>query len=415
MQELQEFRLGKATFVAGLLWSALATREVKKEVAQLAREVKATHYVVRTGESDLFAGFCELPKALAGKGVYSAAAIVSKKMEIEGVKDFLFAAELENERFLYVAQRDGVLLPDGDCIDKADAVMSRLLGDLGMHNWQAVVAPDHWGVATRHFTFEDCLIERAGQRVPPKWARLASLQRDLRPALAAGALIAVAGLGAYWWDQEQERQRILEQMRVASMQQAAPVVVEHPWKEKPLPRDLALACLDAFTAGDSWYVPGWTLTTFGCTPSGASVEWEREDGGRLSLLEEAIGNVHVANDGKSARLEVPYRVSLPSGRDEQLLAVQAASGAVIRATEQFGLHPTLAVPPPAPALPGQPEPAVQAPWTEVSVALQETALDPSQSFSEIDVPGLRLDQITAKFNGPGSLSWSYFGVLYAKP
>jgi hypothetical protein len=214
----QTFELGRGhTFVSGLFWLPLpgTLRDYKKETENLARETNCDLAVWRTS-SALQVGLGSTEKGLT-PGLLSAAAVISKSLEIEPgakeYKDFLCATEVPGGAWLYVAQREGVIMPDGDFLGTEDEVRSRMLSDYSVSQWNVIIAPAHWGMKdSKERRFEEFLPQKAGKTDYKRWWGLAPVKRDVIKTMTPIIIIAVALLAGLIGYQKWQANKAAEEL-----------------------------------------------------------------------------------------------------------------------------------------------------------------------------------------------------------
>lgn len=201
-----ELEKGKL-FVSGLHWQALSggPSEVKAEVEKLAA-LEGFDLAVWRVSSVQQVGFADTKKGFKA-GMMSAAAVVSKTIdEEEDVRDFLCGIPLPDGRYLYVAQSEGVILPDGDSIGTAEEVRGRMLADMSVgKDWAKIYAPLAWGMqGAAERSFEDFLPQKNGKiDYRHKWWVLKPIKTSIRSVakivlpIAALSILIGAGMVSY--------------------------------------------------------------------------------------------------------------------------------------------------------------------------------------------------------------------------
>jgi hypothetical protein len=415
------------TFVAGLFWQPLSgsTSEYRKETQKLAKQLNLDLAVWRT-MGVLQVGMGSSSENLK-PGMLSAAAVISKTLEVEShARDFLCATEITDGRWLYVAQSDGVILPDGDLIGGEDEIKSRLLSDLSTGKWSLVFAPEHWGVhgAAEERSFEDFIPKRSGKYDYKKWWRLrpidswssfrAKPSKIIIPAMIL-ALLAEGGMYAYkTW----QNKKAAEEARIAAIQAAAtsaPVkVIEHPWKSQPSARSYLNSCITAMEQVKSLWPGNWTLQGVNCANGSMTVQWKRQEYGWIKHLREVEPNVTLSSDGESALLSIPLK--LANGTDEAVPQESERTLAMYGVAQEYRFPVTITTPPAPVVMPGQ-ENANKSQaqdWREIKWEAKGITLPPDVVLAALDGKGFRLTQAQAVFNG-GIITWNMEGRQYVQP
>lgn len=423
------FELDKSkTFVSGLFWQPLSgtSADRNKETRRLATELKFDLAVWRTTTAPQV-GFGALSDGLK-PGLLSAAAAISKTLEIEsGARDFLCATEIPGGRWLYVAQREGVILPDGDIIGGEDEIRSRLLSDMSLGNWPLIYAPEHWGVsgAAEERQFADFLPKKSGKNNYKKWWGLQPVDRwaALRakpskiivPVIILSA-IAAGGMSGYkTW----QAKKIAEADRLAEMQAAAagsPIKppVEHPWKSQANARVYLASCMNAMDQVKSLWPGNWTLQDAVCANGSLTVKWKRQEYGWIEHLRAVEPNAILSSDGETALLSIPFVIA--KGIDESVPKESERVLTMYGAAQEYRFAVTIISPPMSVAMPGQEnanKPQIQD-WRELKWTANGITLPPDVVLSALDGNGFRLTQARAVFNS-GIIIWNLEGMQYVQP
>ena len=422
------FELDKSNiFVSGLFWQPLsgAASERNKETKRLAVELQFDLAVWRTTTA-LQVGLGSVSDGLK-PGFLSAAAVISKTLEIEfGARDFLCATEIPGGRWLYVAQREGVILPDGDIVGGEDKIKSRLLSDLSLGEWSLVYAPEHWGIhgSAVERPFADFLPKKSGKNDYKKWWGLRPIDRwssfrskpskIIVPAIIVASLVA-GGMYAYkaW-----QNKKVAEAARIAELQAAAngtPIkLIEHPWKSQAVARAYLASCITAMGQVKSLWPGNWTPQTVTCSNGSLSVKWKRQEYGWIKHLREVEPKAILSSDGETASLSIP--LTLVNGTDESVPKESERILTMYGAAQEYRFAVMIASPLTPVAMPGQEnanKPQSQD-WRELKWSAKGITLPPDVVLAALDGKGFRLTQAQAVFNG-GIITWNMEGMQYVKP
>lgn len=428
MAHAQTFELGKGrTFVSGLFWQPLpgATAAARKaEVEKIAEEQNFDLAIMRTTGTPQV-GFGALADGVR-PGMLSAAAMISKTMEMDGAdRNFLCATEVPGGKWLYVAQREGVLLHDGDLLGEEDEIRSRMLTDMSLSDWSTIYAPGHWGISgSVERPFADFFPKKGGRLDYKKWWGIKPVKRGLGDiAKAFGPLIVVALIlvgGAYGysrWQQykaQQEMARIAAEQAAAASQNAAQHKPEHPWKKMMRAQKSWGACNEAIRSVKSLWPGNWTLKDIACDNSVMTVAWVRQDAGWIEHLLAVEPKAVVARDGMSASLIVP--MTSGDGEDDPLPKEMDRTLAMYEGAQRYGFKVILSAPTAPPILPGDKpnQPPVAIDWKELAWRVDGVGLDPSIILAALDGNGFRVQKIRAVWSA-GVMNWNMEGTQYVSP
>lgn len=429
-------------FVTGLLWQPLSGTsggDITNEIRQLSQETDLDLFVHRTTVAHC-AGFAKSGGDVK-TGILSAAAAVAKAVEIEsGSRDFIFVAPLPEGVWLYVSQREGILLPDGDTVfPSEDAVRARLLEDLALDNWSTIIAPAIFGLPhSLERSFEDMLPRKPNGKLRMfGWWRLRPAQSSIALALykkqiAIGLICAAIAVGAGYkyldYKKMQQELSLALAAKDARDREVAEIAKRKPppppWAALPPMREVARACREAIVATNLF--PGnWKLDGAHCSGSGDSwrlvVTWKPS--GQYSWISHLTAvepDASIATDGSSASKVVALQISKDDGGDfvvetpGDLLNEGDRLMEMYSAAQRYGVAlATSDAPVEAPvALPGEdgakPKPPAwkEVTWRVSNVALPEVVVSAFGAGS-----GIRMKSMAATWQ-KGSLIWVMEGSQY---
>jgi hypothetical protein len=424
------FTVDDMTFLSGLFWyplSGITQPERMKEVRDLAQEQNFDLYILRSSNPH-HVGFARSSPDIK-VGISSAAAVISKTLELESeAREFIFVCALPDGKWIYVAQRDGVILPDGDkCFTSEDTAKSRLLEDISLGNWSRIIAPDMWGISgSTERSFEEMLPQsETGKRKAHKWWRLShvnpyALTEGAKKVLfGAVALLMIAGLIFLYIKYVKEEAPPPEivttiQQQVAPPPPPPPPPPEHPWKTMPLSMDLALACLNSIER-ITLFPGNWSLESARCNRNSLNVNWKAQEYGWIDHIKAIIPDVVILNNGKNATLSKPLP-ALTIGKDEAVMLSMERKSSLYAVAQRYGIQivltdmvqqsPTQAKDSRQPAPPPQD-------WATVSWKAQDVR-SPLLVVDVLDGPGFRLTDMNAVFMN-GELVWNLEGHQYVQP
>lgn len=421
------FTVDGAAFVLGLFWQPLGSAtdaERAKETRSLAEELSFDLHVIRSSSMHCV-GFAKSGQTVK-IGVMSAAAIISKTLEVDRqARDFIFVSSLPDGRWAYVAQRDGVILPDGDqALTSEDAARACLLEHLSLGDWPLIVAPSIWGIGgSVEMTFQDMLPRKGNGKIRlHKWWRLVPVDRR-RAALTqnagkivVAAVIAVAAIGgSVFYKKWAAEKAAREAAEIAARQRDESGNVlppEHPWKSQPLARDMLEACLAALSR-QRLFPGNWDINEVACSDGKLVVSWKPKPGGWIKHLKEVEPDAVIATDGSSASVSADLP-ALPVGQDEPAPAENDRLIAMYSTAQSYGVQftvtPSAA---PAPALPGQGNAAPPPDWKEIAWKADGVGF-PEAVLYALDGKGFRMKAMRAAWQG-GKFVWTMEGTQYVQP
>ncbi len=417
----QTFEFGKRTFVSGLFWQPLpgsTARQRKAELQKMSVEQGFDLAVLRTSGVPQV-GFGSLADGVK-PGMLSVAAMVSKSLEMANrERSFLCAMPVPGGKWLYVAQREGVLLHDGDLLGNEETVRERMMTDLSLTEWQTVFAPANWGIPdTMQRPFED-LLPKSGSKYSFKtWWEVRPIRNTWldfiqdNMALYAVLIAVAAGLtGYYLWDQWRVKKELEALAQQEAMEQATreAAAADRPWKKQPRAPQFVAACDSAMRQVKTFWPGNWTPTGAICADRTLTVTWTRQEQGWLEHIREIEPRVEFSPDGNRATLNLP--LEMPPGEDETLPKESERRFALHSAAQHLGLQ-LAQVDQQANAVLGQP--AVPGSWTTMTWTITNAPLPPATVISALDGGGFRITQLKLGFAG-GMMTWTMEGTQYAQP
>jgi hypothetical protein len=425
------FEVGGIQLIAGLFWQPLTegnANDKQKEIKVLAKELNFDMYVLRKTPIDCV-GFANQGGDVK-YGQSSAAAIISKSMDVElGVEDFIFVTQLPDGNWIYVAQRDGLILPDGDQVFASeDAAKSHLLEDISLGEWSVVVAPSIWGVKKSiERSIESMFPTNGGGKIKVhQWWKMKYVESSKeigRHKVAIGlvviALAVAAGGFKYYQDykhkKEMEAAALAAQQLIAEQNKQA--IVEHPWKSLPIASDILNACMAASSSAQLF--PGnWDLIGINCANGTMNVSWKpKGDRGWIEHLKAIQPNAVISLDGSMASIDVPLADS-PKGYDEPLKSQNDRLVEMYSAAQRYGFKFTVApaVVPVMQVLPGQENANTPPPtpdWAEINWKAEGIAL-PQAVLAGLEGDGFRMKSMSAAWQN-GKFIYTMEGTQYVKP
>ncbi|MDB5798434.1 MAG: hypothetical protein JWP36_2336 [Paucimonas sp.] len=425
-------------FIGGLFWQPLpgvSPAQRKRELQRIAKE-QAFDLMVLPNTEIAQVGYASEAEG-AHQGVVSIAAAFAHSAQAQGLqRSLLFAGPIDNDNWYYYAQRDGLILFNGDRIGSEDEVRALLQADLEATEWDAVFAPAAWAVRGSNerpladfLPANSRLQYRRSRRVRPVKTRM----RDLLVYWRWGAGVLVVGLlvtgVAQWRSIEAARQLAAyaaQQRELAALREADAARVVHAWKAQPRATTFAKACADTQDKIVTLWPGGWTFNGMNCANGALTVTWGRAPGGWIEHLHAAHPEVQVDATGDVAKLVL--RLPALAGEDEAVSNERVRLNQLHQAAQRFGypLKTSASVAPQAQGkagAPGQAPAQGQTPgkdgaktgydWREVPWSLDYSMLPALEAVRALDGNGFRITSIDTRYAN-GVMSWSMKGTQYVR-
>lgn len=417
------FELEKGrTFIAGLFWQPLvptSIKEARAEAADIADQMSFDMGVFRKSET-IQVGLCAKEDG-ANEGEMSIAAVISKTLEVDALaKDAIIALPVGNgdSRWIYFAQKDGVILSDGDLIGTEDEVRATMHTHYTMANWSYVVCPAYWGFrGAIEKSLEEFLpkTKKGGIRYHKWWGvtnikvSTIDIARKALPVLMVSgvcAILAAYGWNAYSsWQQQKEMERQAAAAAEAARQEA--IMAMPPWHMESNPVLLAKNCVETIDSQAALAPGGWVLNAATCDVHGQmQVSWNRPDYSTISLLRAVVKDAQISESGNSALITRNFVPGAAS--TEEVLSMRDMVAEIHDRAQRLGIPITFAeipVPPPQEGLP--PQSWRSSKWELLS------SISPDELMKWFAMPGLRLTGISLQFVD-GISTWKMEGIIYAK-
>lgn len=422
-------------FVSGLFWQPLSGTQAEYKKLTKKAVVEINNSGGANGKLDL-AVWRTSPALQVGlgsssdgvkPGMMSAAAVVSKAMEsISDERDFLCAVEVPNG-WLYVAQREGVILYNGDIIGTEDSIRARLLGDMSLSDWKVVVAPENWAIkGSIHKSFIDFLPTRKGKIEYKNWwevkpiDRFSTISANPSKLVTPLMLIGAVGFGGYAAYQKWQSIKMAEEAkRLAVLNEPAQLptatILEHPWKKEPTASEFVVSCVAGLKSINSLWPGNWEPQEATCANGNLSLSWKAKDLGWMDHLKTVEPAASFSTDGSTASITVPLKFK-PDSEDDLIASETDRSYSLISAAQKYKLSVSLAPnETSAPTLPGQQDPhAPVKDWKEIKWTVGATLLSPMSIVAALDGSGFRVNRVQATFSN-GIISWNMEGIQYVQP
>ena len=419
-------------FVSGLLWNPLlgtpgdevrsALKSSGKETLRYAEQVNADFAVWRA-KGDLQVGFGAGIDG-AREGQYSIAAAIADQIEEEsGARNFLCAVEAPNNKWLLVAQREGIILPEGDQCSAEDPIRSAVLNYLSGATWDLIIAPAHWGIYNAEERTLDSILpkgRRGGIDYRKEWQLVSvkpSHKKNLLLLVAIAAVGVLAYMGNQYYQDYKAAQHAAEQARLALQSQYAnqPVQTAPPWHAKALAKDDFDRCMAGFDAFGSFWPGNWTPISADCRNGMISAMWQRGENAWIEHLSSLRPEINISTDGNVASHSISIGESERKNNTEDLPDGRIRTLEMHSKAQRYGVMVNITEAPQPVVLPGQAQ-ADQPPpqWKELQVRIDGQGIPPEVLLEVMDGPAFRLESVMMNFNA-GSIFWSMEGKQYVQP
>jgi len=420
MSNLLLFTVEGRTFASGVFWqplSSTAKGDGKAEALRVAAQLNA-NVAIWHPLSPPQVGLGTLSKSASAKKVAAAAAIVSKtiSMEVEQPKAFLSATRIPDGRWLYVAQREGILLADGDQLSSEDEIRARLLSDLSLGTWPLIFAPAQWGIPnSTERTFESYLPRKKGRITWHKWWELLPLNQSYNLSIILGGVLVVLLIaGGVAYKIHLDKKAAAERAQLEAEQAIVPIPT--PWVDQPQAMDVVRACGEAYGKLNA-FASNWDVIDSVCMDGTLTLKWNRGAHGWIEHFQAAQPTATLSPDGTSASVAIPVMSPKPAGIPEPLPKAAEHALAMLSSAQKVGFPLVLntngasAIP-----MPGVSKPATAAPngWKEIKWTVTGTPLAAHVIIEALSSPGLRVSKISENL-GSQPTTFSIEGAQYVQP
>lgn len=400
---------------SGLFWhpimpSAHPHRAIRKIAVEQSVDLYATPRAC-----NLQSGFGSAREGLR-PGLLAIAAVVSDYMEAKhDSRSFLVALPVDSGTWVYVAQHNGVILPDGDISGDETAIQQRMHADYASGDWAHVAAPAEWGWAQAiALELPELLAWADAEQSRHKSWRLRKVQVNYKKLALLGVMALAAAYGGWQAWQHYTAAKLAREAaaaQAAQMQAQAQVpAVPPPWTTQSSAPATAASCMDAMAKANI-FGTGWLLKSASCRGGSLSLVWSREAGaiGRMRAL-FPLARIELSGDLASVGLPLPPTVA--ASAEITLPSATAAADRLLGRAQELGIALVLAQEPPPSPLPGDEAPVAPPAWSKMTWRVSDTRLPPDELVRHLDSPSLRLSAID--FDAT-TQAWALEGELYANP
>lgn len=415
--QITTFKLSSGrTLVAGLLWQPISGPEktFKSELANLGKQLSCNLAVIRRGAVNQ-AGYASESDGVKA-GWCSIAAIISKAIEKDrGEPSFLCATNLPDGRWVYVAQRDGSILPDADFIATEAEVKSRILSDFSLAAWEVIYAPKSWNLPKSIERSFLSIIPASGGEITKY--RVEYVNANFSTVIKKWLIIFIVTLSlgvvsSFLYKQHQSS--LAEQVRLAAVAKeaatAAASAIPNPWEIKPTSKSFVTSCLTSLN-GVPLTPGGWVVDDAICDDKGLIVSWVRPIYSTIKLLKLQVPLVVIDITGDKATLTLPVKFS--GGVKEDIPSSAFARELILTKSQQIDTKVTIIDSPPPHPLPGAlPENGQGLIWHEMKWSFS-SQLSPIAMSDMFGGAGFRTQKITLKVRN-GRAEWTMEGIQYVK-
>lgn len=418
-------QIAGAAFATELMWQPLAGSNPGERQAEIKVLSKELGLAIAVEHSN---GQCV---GFAGAGIKPATpslavAVATALEEKTGQRDFIYVAEIGDGEWYYLAQKDGVILADGDTVfSNEDHAKAKYFEDGSIGEWKEVILPVHWGIsgAKESTSVKDVLpLTSKGKPILNKNWRVkavnVSASQLLKQNLKAIILLIVllsSSAGGFWFYQKWKFQKMQEEAARIQRENAAasPNAVQKPkpWAQMAGANAFLTSCMQAI-GGVNLFPGNWEITAINCTGGMLTVSWKPKDKGWIDHLRAVEPTVVIALDGSMASRTTPVPMAMPDTA-EDLVAENDRVMAMHAAAQRYGVKfVSTPAPSAAPvALPGQDgAPTLPDPWTELRWRAEGVTL-PESVTAALDGQGFRLTGMLGNWNN-GQITWTMEGSQY---
>lgn len=436
MSKVETVEFGGTTLIAGLLWQPLAGSNSSERLAEVkgyGKELDLNLQVLQ--RENLCVGMAKGSTAKGGaavkRGVVSLAAALSHKMyELHNARDFILVLQIDGGSWYYLAQKDGVILPDGDQIyAEEDVIKARFYEDASLGEWAQSIVPAHWGISEslEAPSLEDLLPLKGkgkGKFVPAKeWvlepisvSPVQMLAANVKPILVLVAVALTLTVGVSQFKKWQRDRAIAEAARLAAelaASQPAAIPRPRPWGDMPHAADLMAGCMRA-ASGVQMFPGNWDLVGVNCSNGVVTVSWKPREYGWIEHLKQVVPDVVISLDGSLAS-STKALPQFPNANDEDLYTSNERLVAMYAAAQRYGVKfgATPAVSQAPQLLPGQNGVPQDVPlWEEVGWKAEGVSL-PETVLAALDGNGFRLRSMSSQWVN-GQFIWTMEGSQYVR-
>lgn len=307
-------------FAADLFWQPLPLKTGSNERSGLfskagsqslnvAKDIKADIGVWRKSlSSPLQVGLGNQVDLPLKQGCYSSAAVIAHLLDQKhgaGAKNFIAVYKLSDDRFVFVAQKNGVITPTGDIVGDRDVVYKRLMQDLSIGGWELIISPEDWEVGGSESGLLEALLPVHSGKLNINELKTFIL-RPLVPnykklffvvALVISATVIVyTSVGFY-----QKSDAPVVNFKSLIEQPQLPQIVDINTLK---PSVLMNACMTAFKSADLW-PGGWQLEEISCTNGRFNLAWLRGKS-QIKWLLDTYPNSQISLDGNAASYGISF-------------------------------------------------------------------------------------------------------------
>ena len=410
-------QIGERSFAVGLLWqkaASLADAKAKSQrrASSLSVDLVCFRAAKARGQRITQYGVASSRDGLRPKMPVLAAALADRLGEGTAVA----AWPAGGGRWVVVAVKDGLVLPEGDllCPDEESARLRvrdlldiRSLDGKALGDPDTVLVPAHWEI--RGSTDSGALAEAIGKIAGCRLSAIGGTRSRLVAGVATAVFVLVVGAvgAALLWASGLVEFSAPPPAILPVRLTEEPPPPPPPWWQTVRPATLGPACPSALNSLP--VLPGFRFSRLTCSSGGVAIAYARNPYASLLALETvAVPGRLSLPDQDQARIDLPAQFDKDGRQGEMPLSADRVVRTLHGVSQFFALRSEVSeVTPPAPP------PGVEAPppppYRTFRWVISGKAADPRVVVPHIDIATLVVDAIQYDDTG-----WKLQGVLYAR-
>jgi hypothetical protein len=416
---INQFNYKGVNWISGLIWQIMpkAGKVNHESIRKTGHALNCDLFVVRLTKTPQI-GYAAKNDGYA-EGQRSIAAVVSKSMEINhGSIDFICAIQIDNDRFIYIEQAEGLITTNGDLCGDENVIKEKLLNSLSLdREWGVIVAPEDWHIA-------NSISQTLDQLVPlilfsnfkkKAWYALQDLDQGLYRKIVLKTRKYVYGIGIFFfavsagsWYYYKIFSAVHNTHPMVDYQPVTP-----PWHSTPNASNVIATCDAAFYSIEKLSPGGWNPEQTVCNVLERSfvIYWKSPTDVPYFYIKEDLPDVQLSRDFKKASLTKTIDIPMTGNQEVLLGNIRIKHMVLISEVNEFVLEILESEVAPIPTPNNAQALSQQAPWSSYKWVAKSNRLSPRSMISLLDGPGMRIDKIRTNIQD-GILSWEIEGIQY---